>query len=132
MGVVRRETPPADARPAPPEQPPRARATSHTGSAGTRKTDSPPGLPEAAPWWGVRKVVAVLPQTVEAVQRAVPPRPWLRDPEAAVYVGKTPRWMREQAERRVIPFSYSGRTRVWHVDDLDAYLRSRRVEAGSR
>jgi hypothetical protein len=79
-----------------------------------------------------RKVVAVLPQTVEAVQRAVPPRPWLDDDEAAAYVCKSPRWMREQAERRAIPFSHSGRTRVWHVADLDNYLRSRRVEAVGR
>lgn len=71
----------------------------------------------------------MLPQTVEAVGRAVPPRPWLDDSEAAAYVRKTPRWMREQAERRAIPFSHSGRTRVWHVTDLDAYLAGRRVEA---
>jgi hypothetical protein len=70
----------------------------------------------------------VLPQTDE-VQRAVPSSPWLTDDEAAAYVCKTPRWMRRQAEQRVIDFAYSGRTRVWHVDDLDAYLRGRRVQA---
>jgi hypothetical protein len=73
-------------------------------------------------------VVAVSAETVE-VRRATPLRPWLNDDEAAVYVCKTPRWMREQAERRAIPFHYSGRKRVWKVADLDAYLESRRVEA---
>jgi hypothetical protein len=77
-------------------------------------------------------VDAVSPQTVEAVQRATPPRPWLDDYEAAEYVCKTPRWMRDQAERRTIPFHLSGRKRVWHVADLDAYLAGRRVEAVAR
>jgi hypothetical protein len=71
----------------------------------------------------------VLPQTVEAIGRATPPRPWLTDDEAAVYVCKTPRWIREQAERRAIPFHHAGRRRVWNVADLDAYLAARRVEA---
>lgn len=73
----------------------------------------------------------MLPQTDE-VQRAVPPSPWRDDYEAAAYVCKTPRWMREQAERRAIPFHLSGRKRVWNVVDLDAYLKSRRVEAVGR
>jgi hypothetical protein len=74
-------------------------------------------------------VVAVSAELVEAMRRVNPPRPWLDDHEAAEYVCKTPRWMRDQAERRAIPFHYAGRKRVWKVADLDAYLESRRVAA---
>jgi hypothetical protein len=91
------------------------------------------GQRKFAPSGGDRsKVVAVSAETVEEGGRTAPPSPWRDDFEAAVYVRKTPRWMREQAERRAIPFHYAGRKRVWHVADLDAYLRGRRVEAVAR
>ncbi len=64
--------------------------------------------------------------------RIAPSRPWLDQNEAADYLRKSPRWVRRAIAERVLPFHRSGRTVVFHVEDLDAYLRGSRVEAVGR
>ncbi len=72
----------------------------------------------------------VLPESV--LTRTAPLRPWLDQDEAADYLRKSRRWVRRAIAERALPFSRSGRTVVFHVEDLDAYLRGSRVEAVGR
>ena len=48
---------------------------------------------------------------------------------AAEYLGVTERWIRRAVEERRIPFVKLGRLVRFSVEDLDAYVASRRVEA---
>lgn len=63
---------------------------------------------------------------------ALPPRPCLTEAETAAYLRKSPRWVRRAKDAGVLPFTRSGRTVLYYVEDLDAYLRSNRVEAVRR
>lgn len=71
-------------------------------------------------------------QLPEAAPTVAPPSPWLTPDEAAAYLRKSPRWMRRAVDERLLPFSRVGRSPVFHVEDLNEYLRSRRVEAVAR
>lgn len=73
----------------------------------------------------------VLPKATAGTAGAVPRRP-LTEAEAADYLRKSQRWVRRAKDAGVLPFTRSGRTVLYFVDDLDAYLRANRVEAGSR
>ncbi len=77
-------------------------------------------------------VLLVSALTEAAVAKAMPPRPWLDEDEAADYLRKSRRWVRRAVAERTLPFHRSGRTIVFHVEDLDAYLRGNRVEAVGR